>query len=31
MVGLTTEILTSYIVDVSKFWVHERTDLYCQR
>lgn len=31
MVGLLTEIFTSYIVDVSKFWVHERTDLTCQR
>ncbi|KAL7051333.1 hypothetical protein ACKWTF_004432 [Chironomus riparius] len=31
MVGLLTEIFTSYIVDVSKFWVHERTDLTCQQ
>ncbi|KAG5676992.1 hypothetical protein PVAND_006783 [Polypedilum vanderplanki] len=31
MVGLLTEIFTSYLVDVSKFWVHERTDLNCQR
>lgn len=31
LVGLLTEIFTSYIVDVSKFWVHERTDLNCQR
>lgn len=31
MVGLLTEIFTSYIVDVSKFWVHERTDINCQR
>lgn len=31
MVGLLTEIFTSYIVDVSKFWVHDRTDLNCQR
>jgi hypothetical protein len=31
MVGLLSEIFTSYIVDVSKFWVHERSDLNCQR
>lgn len=31
MVGLLTEIFTSYIVDVSKFWVHDRSDLNCQR
>lgn len=31
MVGLLTEIFTSYIADVSKFWIHDRTDLNCQR
>ncbi|CAO1351424.1 unnamed protein product [Diamesa serratosioi] len=31
MVNLLTEVFTSYIVDTSKFWVHERSDLNCQQ
>ncbi|XP_055629857.1 nose resistant to fluoxetine protein 6-like [Toxorhynchites rutilus septentrionalis] len=31
MVTAVGELMTSYIVETSKFWVHERSDLRCQR
>ncbi|XP_053687195.1 nose resistant to fluoxetine protein 6-like [Sabethes cyaneus] len=31
MITAIGELMTSYLVDTSKFWVHERSDLRCQR
>ncbi|XP_058463284.1 nose resistant to fluoxetine protein 6-like [Malaya genurostris] len=31
MITAIGELMTSYLVDTSKFWVHERSDLCCQR
>lgn len=31
MITAIGELMTSYIVDKSKFWVHERSDLRCQQ
>ncbi|KXJ79812.1 hypothetical protein RP20_CCG027970 [Aedes albopictus] len=31
MITVIGELMTSYVVDKSKFWVHERSDLRCQQ
>ncbi|XP_055537122.1 uncharacterized protein LOC129725377 isoform X2 [Wyeomyia smithii] len=31
MITAIGELMTSYLVDTSKFWIHERSDLRCQR
>ncbi|XP_062553181.1 uncharacterized protein LOC134218266 [Armigeres subalbatus] len=31
MITAVGELMTSYVVEKSKFWVHERTDLRCQQ
>lgn len=31
MITVIGEVMTSYVVDKSKFWVHERSDLRCQQ